>query len=330
MKRKWVLPILLTFTLLVSCQAQQPVNLPDPVTVQLKWVHQAQFAGFYVAESQGYYADENIAVTFIPGGVGVDIYDGVAKGNHQFSVVGADSAIVKRAEGLQVTAIATIYRVNPFVMVAFADFGIISPRDFVGKTVSISRGDEEAQFQAMLSKVGVDPSQFNLVPYTYDDTPFLSGDIDVTVSFAAGSLIPLKERIGDRQVNLIWPGDYGVHFYSDTIITNDELIASNPDLVLRFLRATLKGQRLAVENPETALEASMQYAEVQDRQVQAAMIEASIPLIHTGEDQLGWMRPEVWRGMEQTLREQGILTTPLDISKVYTLRFLQEIYGDAP
>ena len=54
---------------------------------------------------------------------------------------------------------------------------------------------------------------------------------------------------------------------------------------------------------------------------------ASIPLINTGEDDIGWMKPEIWTGMEQTLREQGVLTAPVDVTQVYTLQFLEEIYG---
>ena len=299
---------------------------PDQVTVQLKWVHQAQFAGFYAAEAQGYYADENIDVTFLPGGVGIDIFEGVANGDVEFSVVGADSLIVERAEGRPVTAIATIYSVNPFVLVAFADSGITSPRDFIGKTISLSGGYDTVQFQAMLTYLGIDSTQINIVKYTYDDTPFLAGDIDVTVSFAAGSLLPLKEKIGNRELNLIWPGDYGVHFYSDTLIADDELIAENPDLVLRYLRATLKGYRFAIENPEDAVDASMKYAEVKEQDVQLAMLAASIPLIHTGKGPIGWMETDDWQGMYDILVAQGIIETSLDLSQIYTMEFLRDVY----
>ena len=162
--------------------------------------------------------------------------------------------------------------------------------------------------------------------YTYDDTPFLAGDIDVTVSFAAGSLLPLKEKIGNRELNLIWPGDYGVHFYSDTLIADDELIAENPDLVLRFLRATLKGYRFAIENPEDAVDASMKYAEVKDQDVQLAMLDASIPLIHTGKGPIGWMETDDWQGMYDILVAQGIIETSLDLSQIYTMEFLRDVY----
>ncbi len=327
MKTKIFAVLISTALILAAC-----INVdnapPDQITVQLKWIHQAQFAGFYTAEAQGYYADENIEVIFKPGGVGIDVFEEVTAGDVEFSVVGADSLIAKRAEGAPITALAAIYRVNPFVLVAFADSGITSPRDFAGKTISLADGYDKAQYLSMLNQVGVDPSEANTVPYSYDNTAFLSGDIDVTVSFVAGSLIPLKEQIGGREINLIWPGDYGVHFYSDVIIANDELITNNPDLVLRFLRATLKGQQFAIENQDAGVDATMQYAEIQDREIQSSMLEASVPLIHTGEDHVGWMQPDVWHGMEETLRTQGLLTAPLDISEVYTLHFLEMIYGD--
>ena len=320
---------LLVAILLAACVPPETEQPRDEVKVQLKWVHQAQFAGFYAAEAQGYYAEENIAVTFVPGGADTDLFEGVANGDIDFSVVGADHLIVKRAEGLPVTAIATIYRINPFVMVSFADSGITSPRDFVGRTVALSAGDsDQAQYLAMLRKVGIDPAQVHVVPYTYDDTPFLEGDVDVTASFVAGSLVPLQAKLGARELVLIWPGDYGVTVYSDTIIVNDEMLASNPDLILRFLRATLRGHRFAVGNPEAAVDASMQYAELQDRDIQAAMFEASVPLIHTGQDHVGWMRPEIWQGMDDMLLEQGILEQELNVDELYTLTFLEQVYGD--
>jgi NitT/TauT family transport system substrate-binding protein len=302
---------------------------PDPVAVQLKWVHQAQFAGFYVAKEQGFYTEENLDVTFIPGGVGVDLYQGLVDQKVEFSVAGADSVVVKRSEGLPIVAIATTYRIDPFVLVAFADSGISSPYDFAGHTISLSSISNDIQFQAMMTNLGLDLSEVNIVPYT-DNAPFLNGEIDVINSFVAGSLIPLEAAIGDRAINIIWPGDYGVHFYSDTIITSDSLASEQPDLVLRFLRATLKGHQYAIENPEVALDATMQYADNQDRAVQEAMLVASVPLIHTGDDQIGWMRAEVWEGMYQILLEQGNLEGPIDITKVYTMQFLKEIYEQKP
>ncbi len=171
-------------------------------------------------------------------------------------------------------------------------------------------------------------SQITVKPYLYDDTQFLEGDIDVTVSFAAGSLLPLMDQIGDRELNIIWPDDYGVHFYSDTIIVNDALVDETPDLVRRFLSAVLREHQFAIENPEIAVDASMAYSKIQDREIQADMFNASDPLIHTGDDQVGWMRASVWDGMANILTEQGILSDSVDVDGVYTLQFLQSVYGE--
>jgi NitT/TauT family transport system substrate-binding protein len=319
--------LVLTVLFITACGPQAVEQPPlDKVTVQLKWVHQAQFAGFYVAREQGFYAEENLDVTFVPGGVGIDIFQGLINGEVDFSVVGADSLMVKRSEGVPLIAIATTYRINPFVLVAFADSGIRSPRDFIGRTVSLASGSADTQFRAMIKNLDLDIEQINVVPYTYDDTPFLDDEIDVVNSFVAGSLIPLEATIGDRVINLIWPGDYGVHFYSDTIITRDNLVTEQPDLVLRFLRATLKGHRFAVENPVAAVDASMVYADNPDVTVQESMLKASIPLIHTGKDQIGWMRADVWEEMYQMLLDQGILNQPVDLDTVYTMQFLEQVY----
>ena len=296
--------IVMLFALVaLGCGAAEIVAA-DQVSVQLKWIHQAQFAGFYVAQEEGFYAEEGIDVSFVPGGVGVDVFAGVEDGSVEFSVVGADAVLIARSQGATVTAITTLYHVNPFILVAFADSGIESPLDFAGRTIAMS-SESLAQFSAMLENVGVALEDVTLVPYTYDDTPFLTGEVDVTVSFAAGSLLPLREKVGDRALNIIWPDDYGVHFYSDTVIARDGLLRENPDLVVRFLRATIRGHEYSLENPEVALEATLRYAVNRDRDVQAEMFAASIPLIYTGRDPIGWMRSDVWQAMYDVLWKHG-------------------------
>ena len=298
----------------------------DEVTVQLKWIHQAQFAGFYLAEAEGFYEEEGISVTFLRGGIGIDIVDALLSGAAQFSVIGADSILVSVGEGTPITAVSTIYRINPFILVTFADSGIVTPYDFVGKTVTATSGYDNVQYEAMLHNLGIDPSLIHAVPYEYDNGPFIRGEVDVTISFAAGSLLGLRKDVGDRPINLIWPDDYGVHFYSDTITVADSLLEENPDLILRFLRATLRGHRHALIDPEAAVDATMAYAEVQDRTLQTDMLDASIPLIHTGEDELGWMRPDRWQDMYDTLLEQGFFPSPFPVEDAYTLQFLEAIY----
>ena len=327
MKRKATISavLLVAIAILAACRPQEVKQPPDQVTVQFKWVHQAQFAGFYLAQERGHYAQENIAVTFVEGGPGIDAFEQVLSGGADFGVGAPEEILVQRSQGEPVVAIATIYRRNPTVFVALTDSGIERPADFMGRTVAVAGVIEfELQLEAMLKKLGLDIQQVEVVPYSYDLTRLYEGEVDSTAIYLTGGLIRLRQE--GYQVNLIWPGDYGVHMYSDTLITTDQLIAENPDLVTRFLRATLRGWREAIEEPEAAVASTLQYALEADAELQTQMMEASLPLVHTGEDQIGWMRAEVWGGMHDLLLEQGVLAGPLDLDQVYTMEFLQRIY----
>jgi NitT/TauT family transport system substrate-binding protein len=322
--------VVMLVSLLASASCQAPPNAePDAVSVQLKWVHQAQFAGFYVAQEAGYYADENLDVTFVPSGPGIDLFQRACDGEADFAIVGADSLLAFYPEHTNLRAIATIYRINPFVLVAWADSGINTPADFAGKTLIIADSYDRVQLAAMLQPYELTLDDMTIEPYTttsIDD--FVAGEADIISSYAAGSLTPLREAAGERELTLIWPNDFGVNFYADTIVTCDEHIENQPDMVLRFLRATLKGHDTATEDSQQAIDATMRYADIQDRDVQTTMFNASAPLIHTGEARIGWMEMQVWQKMHETMLEQGVLEAPLDLDAIIDTQFLETIYGD--
>jgi NitT/TauT family transport system substrate-binding protein len=329
MSRVWAV-LLLAGLVLLGCEVPPSAKAPDEVTLQLKWVHQAQFAGFYVAQEKGYYARENLRVTFLEGGKDVDLGQRVQSGQADFGVLTPEFILKKRSQGGALTAIAAIYRRSAVVFVAKADSGIVRPTDFMGKTVAAgnpwgSQTDFEMQFRAMMRRLDLDISKVNVVPYDPAYTAFYSGEVQVSPAYSTGGLIKMRQK--GLQLNLIWPDDYGIHFYSDTLATSDRLIAENPDLVTRFLRASLRGWRDAVEDYLQAVAVTLQYARVPDPELQTAMMEAMLPLVHTGEDRIGWMTPEMWQGMVDVLLEEGLLKAPCDAKQAYTLRFLSEIHG---
>ncbi len=315
--------LLIISVMFTACDSQEKKPPPDEVTVQLKWLHQAQFAGFYAADQNGYYAEENIAVHFITGGPTVDIQATVLEGTAQFGVAGADELIMGRAAGNPVHAIAVIYRRSPAVFVAAADSGISRPDDFVGQNILVSLSHIPT-LHAMMARVGIGSDQYTVVTVPYDIELFASGEIPVWDVYLTGSIDIVRQA--GYNLNIIYPDNYGVHFYNDTIFATDDFIAENPDLVLRFVRATLRGWRWAVENADEAGRLALEYDPTLNAAVQVAQMEASLPLIHTGEDQIGWMRAEIWQGMHDTLLEQGVLERPIDLSTVYTMQFLEKVY----
>jgi NitT/TauT family transport system substrate-binding protein len=315
----------LIFMILVFLSACTPkaTYTTTPITVQLRWTHQAQFAGFYTADQNGYYKAEGLAVTFLPGGPTVDMLKPVLDGAAQFGVVGADAVIVARSQGQPLRAIATVYRRNPAVFIALVDSGITRPQDFVGKTIQVDPFSKPI-LHAMMARIGINPDQYIEVSLPENLPALQSGKVQVTISYVTNEVIILKEA-GDK-FNIIFPDDYGVHSYADTIVTTDDMIEKNTDLVQRFLRATLKGWTYAVENPTEAAALVTKYNLNADLEHETAQMTTSIPLVNTGEDHIGWMKPEIWAGMEQTLREQIVITTSLDVTQVYTMQFLEEIY----
>ncbi|MBN1691798.1 MAG: ABC transporter substrate-binding protein [Dehalococcoidia bacterium] len=323
--------IVLPAVLLLNCQCRfEPGQPPDEVIVQLKGRHQAEFAGFYLAQEKGYYSQENINVTFFEGEKDLAIVQRIVYQQADFAVIAPESVLVARSQDQPVTAVAAIYRQSPIVYVALFDSGILRPRDFLGKTVATldasgSQQDLQLQFDIMMKRLGLDISRTKLIAWDPVFTTFYGGEVDITSCYSNTSLIEMRQK--GLKLNLIWPSDYGVYFYSDLVVTRESLIKDNPDLVARFLRATLRGWQDAVEDYEQAIPAVLKYNKGKDPQLQAAMLEAQLPLVHTGDDYIGWMKPEDWQSMYQTLLDYNLLAKPFDVNQAYTMQFLYEIYG---
>ncbi len=319
--------LLVLVSILAACGPQEIEKPPDQVTVQLKWIHQAQFAGMYAADIEGFYAQENMDVTLNPGGPDMPADQTIADlvgGEADFAIIGGDRLLTARSRGEPIVAIAAVFQRNPYVYVSLKDSGIERPQDLVGKTIMVGP-DAEIQHQALLRKFGIAPTAIEQIPYERDVTPLVTGQIDVHVVYRTGTGLAFDET--GYALNWLWIEDYGFHSYVDTIVASEALVEKNPDLVERFLRATLKGWRYAIENPDEAVDLTWQRDPALSRDRQVRMVAAQTPLIHTGEDQIGWMRAEVWREMHDMLLEQGILDEPLDLARVYTMEFLQAVYG---
>jgi NitT/TauT family transport system substrate-binding protein len=320
---------LMAANLSVVVVADEANAVNDRVTVQLKWVHQIQFAGFYVAQEKGFYASENLDVEFLPGGNTVDIPNVLMDGKADFAVSSPEEIIIRRSRGMPIKAIAAIYRRSAVVFLAMPEAGITRPVDFLGKTVAAAGrhgGASEFEFQltAMMKNLGLDFSQLTITPYDPAYKGFYDGTVDITGAYSTGGLIKIRQR--GYHPMIIWPGDYRVRFYSDTLAALDRMIADHPALVERFLRATLKGWQAAIDDRATTLDAVLKFASIKDRDLQADMFDAMLPLVHTGDNSIGWMEPGVWQEMHKVMVEQGIIHKPLDpVEQLYTTHFLKAI-----
>src|SRR6202167_1661334 len=247
---------ILTFLVLTGLCAA--AHAGDAVTVRLKWFNQAQFAGFYVAQEKGFYKAAGLDVNVQPGGPDFPAIQMVAGGNEQFGVTGAEQILIARSKGVPVVALAAIFRRNPFVLFSLAKSGIKTPADYVGKNIGVKiGGNEELIYRAVIAKAAVDKSKLNEVPVKFDISPLLAGTIDVWPGYLINEVLAAKEKGFD--VNVVSPTDYGIDLYADTLFTTEKMLAERPDVVRKFVTATLKGWADATAAPDEAAQITVKY-----------------------------------------------------------------------
>lgn len=320
---KFSLLALLAITVVSACGTKAVASPPDEISVRLKWLHGVQFAGLYIAEQKGFFKEENLSVTLLEGGLDFDEIDLVATGQDDFGIVAGPQILVARSDGIPVKALATIFRIDPSVYFALAESGIEQPQDFIGKRAVVNPAD--AKLSVMLKNAGIDMEQIISVPPSSDLETLYSGEVEVWSGYITNQVV--RARLDGYEINVIFPSDYGVHTYGDCIITTDEMVQENPELVERFLRAALRGWRYAIENPDEAAAVTARYSETGDEEFLLASMEAQVPLIHTGEAPIGWMQAEAWQSMYSFLVAHQNLADVFAVEDVYTTQFLEYLYG---
>lgn len=304
------------------------------IKLVLKWKHQSQFAGFYIAKEKGFYEKQGLDVEFIEGGLRKKALEAVFTGRADFAITSPEQHIISRSQGKDTIAIAAIYRKSAVVFLSKKDSKITSPYDFKGKVIAakirdINGGASEfqIQFYAMMEKLGINPKELSLVQYDCRYKGFYNGEVDVTPAYSICGLIKVKNK--GLEPNIIWPGNYKIRFYSDILITNETIAKKDPGLVLKFLRASLEGWEFATENIDETIDIVLKYAKKKDKNLQKKMLEASFPLIYTGTDYIGHMSTEIWNKMHKTLVDQKILENPIpDFKSSYSIYFLNKIYEE--
>lgn len=304
--------------------AASEASAAEAVSVRLKWVAQAQFAGFYVAKEKGFYAAEGLDVTINPGGPNLNGETLVASGADQFAVAGGiENLLASRGKNLPITGIGMMLQRTPSAYVAFADSGINSPKDFKGKKVSTFFSGAHNTLYAVLSKFDIGPNDLSVVPQAVSMTPFIDRQIDVATVMLFNELNVLKTR-GVKPFKVFLAEEYGVSFPSDTLITNEKTLAERPKTVQGFLNGTLRGWKYAAENQAEAVDIVMKVASGLDRAHQLAMLAEYSKLmvadLGTSEG-IGALDMAKLEAVRQSLVERKVLDAGVKIESALEPRF---------
>jgi len=312
--------------------ATAPTSPPlEPVTLQLQWVTQAQFAGYYVALDKGWYREEGIDLTIEPGGPDLVPVDLVAAGTRDFGTSLLGDLIVAVQNGTPVVSIAQIQQINGLLLIAKAESGVKEPADLVGKRVGVWLGGWETQFNALIAKEKIAPQDFELVSQGFSMDPFINGELDVASAMIYNEYyVVLESGIKPEELSVIDYADYGLDFPGDTLFTSRELVEQNPDLAIRMLRASLRGWQYAIENPAETVEIVLKYDEtgMQTREHQLSMMNEISKLVLLPVRPLGFTDQNDVRRTIDTLLIHGILGGPIQPQDVYDNDIWERAYPD--
>jgi ABC-type nitrate/sulfonate/bicarbonate transport system substrate-binding protein len=294
-KQHWRL-LGLTFLLVSVLTGCGESEEPTPITLKLNWKHGVDFLGFYAAQSQGYYAEEGLAVTIEPlsdPGETNSVFDKVAAGEIDFSAAGL-SLVHAQGREVPVTAIANINKHGPGTLIARADSGIVTPADLRGRRVVVKNETWEVLLTQVLAQAGLSMADIEAVPGGFDMTPFLEGEVEVWAGFINDE--PVRARQMGLELVTLPLYEYGMRTVALTVYTGRTALTDDPDRSRRFLRASLRGWAWALQNPTKAVDAMLVlYPDMAaERDYYLASFNATIPLVHPPGTRLGALDCESW------------------------------------
>ncbi|WP_404342293.1 ABC transporter substrate-binding protein [Pseudoalteromonas mariniglutinosa] len=223
----------------------------EAVTLKLKWTHQFQFAGYYMAQHKGYYKGAGLDVTIQPADPeNPDTFADVLAAKAEFGI--SHSGILQqRINGQPLVAMAAILQFSPYCWMVKKNADIFQPRDFAGKTLSNLSRKENAELLVMLERAGVSISQGSQSGHSNAVKQWLSGELDALQVYVTNEPYLMTQQGIEHR--LICPQKYGINVYSDILYTTEAMLKSHPDVVARFYQASLKGWRYALMNMDESI-----------------------------------------------------------------------------
>jgi len=257
---RWRLPLVLLLLALVAPAAAQDERGPlEPFRLQLKWLPQAQFMGYYVALAEGYYEREGLAVEIVPGAPGLSPSKELVEGRVDAAVEWFPAAVRARLGGLPVVNVAQVFQHSGLTLTCHRGRGIVLPQSLRGHTAAVAGGGNEIPLEAWTRSLGIStgggPDGLELVPYQGDVSVFRDGAVDCIQAMTYsehGKLRLMGLRLVDMTVFRY--EDFGFALLEDGIYVDGGRLADPAfrDAVVRFVRASVAGWRRAVQRPQEA------------------------------------------------------------------------------
>jgi len=238
------------FFVLLFCAL--PMLALEKVSLQLKWYHQFQFAGYYAALQQGYYREEGLEVTIKNRNPDINNIDQVLNGESEYGI-GDSVLLLYQAQKKPIAIVAPIFQHSPNVFITLKSSGIDSPYKMIGKRVALYPNDADGlALLAMLYETGVTKQGFVRVQTHFDISELTSQKVDATHGYATNEPHTLREK--GFEVNIIYPQNFGVDFYGDILFTTQDELSQHPQRVAAMKRATIRGWQYAIAHKKEIIQ----------------------------------------------------------------------------
>ena len=295
----------------------------EHVDLGVGFIPNIQFAPLYVAQAKGFYAEEGLDVA-LEYGFENDFVTLTAQGERQFAIASGDQVILARAQELPVVYVMKWYERFPVALMALSETGIDSPEKLVGQSVGLPGlfGATYVAWEALAYAAGLDKEQISVEEIGFTQAEAISEKkVNAAMVYIANEPIQLSQA--GQEVNVIEVSDY-IDLVSNGLITNDKLMAENPELVGRMVRASLKGLAYTLDNPDEAFDISREFIPEmtdEDAPTQKLVLESSIALWQS--EQPGLSSPQAWADSAAFMLETGLIENAVEVDKLYSNDFVK-------
>jgi NitT/TauT family transport system substrate-binding protein len=313
--------LLLVFTpALSACQSAAPAEESGPITTRLTmgFIPNIQFAPIYVALEKGYFRDAGFDVQLEYGNE-ADAVALVGAGEQTFAIASGEQILLARAQGLPVVFVAAWYDEYPVGVVSLSEHRTRVPENLEGDTIGLPGlyGASYIGCIALLNAGGLTENDVTLLSIGFNQVEAIATEqVQSAVVYLANEPVVLRSK--GYEVDVIRVADY-TQLVSNGLVTNEEALEKNPEMVKAFIGAMLKGITDTAENPIEAYEISKLYVEnlaEADADLQRQILGESIALWQT--ERPGYTEPAGWINMQQVLLNMGLLTEPQNLDQAFT------------
>lgn len=288
----------------------------EKVSIQLQWLDQFQFAGYYIAKEKGFYEDEGLDVEIKKFGYGINSIDEVENKKATYGI-GRSSLIIDKSNGKNIKILSPIFQASPLVLLSIKNQNINSIEDFVGKRMMVtSAASSTVSLHAMISQKGIKVKDIIQQKHSFNLDDLISNKTDLMASYISNEPFILEQK--GIEYDVFDPKDYGFDFYGDILFTSDDEVNNHRQRTRNFTKATLKAWEYAFNNIEETVELILKKYNSQNKSKEALLFEANAlkKLAYYQTKHLGNINPYKIQRIYDIYNVMGFIKNKIDIDEL--------------